>query len=68
MIAQAQRTAGGSYCANHGCQRQTAQQQDSITKHHWAATIPAELGRSTYTTCALCTPCDAYRGLMGVGR
>ena len=68
MVAQAQWTAGGSYCANHGRWRQTTEQQDSTREHHRAATIPAELVRSSGTTCALRTPCDAYGGLMGVGR
>ena len=68
MVAQAQRTAGGSYCANHGRRRQTTEQQDSTREHHQAATILAELGRSSGRTCALRTPCDAYKGLMGVGR
>ena len=68
MVAQAQWTAGGSYCANHGRRRQTTEQQDSTTEHRRAATIPAELWRSSGTTCALRTPCDAYGGLMGVGR
>ena len=68
MVAQAQWTAGGSYCANHGRRRQTTEQQDSTREHHRAATILAELGRSSGRTCALRTPCDAYGGLMGVGR
>ena len=42
--------------------------QDNTTQHRRAATIPAELWRSTYTTCAMRAPCDAYGGLMGVGR
>ena len=67
MVAQAQRTAGGSYCANHGRRCQTTEQQDNTTEHRRVATIPAELWRSTYTTCAPRAPCDVYGRLMGVG-
>ena len=43
------------------------QRDDEDDRRILPPTILREQQRSTYTTCALRTPCDAYGGLMGVG-